>query len=431
MDEMTEISKEKSIGYLLKKLNEEGITDFHKVAEQMQALKDAQNREGIWAYDRYTETGSASNSTVITEFGEQKKECILWCLNNYLGLNRNQKIIDKVTQAISKYGTGSGTSAVSGGMSSLHKAVQYKLQEILSKEKVLIFPTGFSANLGTLSAIPGPRDLLLIDHECHASIINGCQLSGKKFRPFRHNDLSDLESKVVLAKEKFENIIVVVESAYSMSGDLSPIKEIVDLKKKHGFSIFVDEAHTFGLYGKNGSGYCSAEGVLDEIDFFMATLSKAVPSIGGFIAAKEKYCTLLQARATSFLFQTCLSPVDASVSLACLEEIQADPSHMEKVHSNNSYFRKELKRIGFDLGKSQSPVVPIYVPNLDVLFAMSKELYYDYGIFSVPVSFPVVPISEGRLRFTMTAAHSIEQIDRTLTTLENLGKKYGIISEHN
>jgi glycine C-acetyltransferase len=421
-----EINSSMAIGYVMKKLVEEGTTDFDKVADILHELKGMQNREGIFSYDRFTEKGSDSHATVITQFDGKRKECILWCLNHYLGLNRNPRVIEKTRRILEEFGTGCGTSAMSGGMSTLHKAIETRIAGMLGKERALLFPTGYTANLGAISAITGKNDLILFDHEAHASIIDGCRLSGKQWLAFHHNDVANLEAKLKRAQGKYENILVVVESAYSMSGDLCPLREIVALKAKYKFYLYVDEAHSFGLYGEKGQGYCREQGVADEVDFIMSTLSKATASIGGFVATKEKYCTLMQFYANSYLFQACLSPADAGAILASLDEIETDPDLLDGLHRKTAYFRGKLKDLGFDLGTSQSPIVPIYVHDLKTLYAFGKGLF-EKGVFSVSVSYPAVKITEGRLRFIINASHTMEQIDKTLAALAETGRAHGLI----
>ncbi len=420
-----ELNTSMIIRQLPKLLEDQSITDIGQIAEHMHALKTMQNQANLWSYDRFTESGNAALANVITEYSKEKKECILWCLNNYLGLNRNPEVVQSVKSAADKFGTGSGTPAVSGGMSALHKEVQNRISKLLGRERTLLFSTGYTTNLGALSAIPGKNDFVILDQESHASMFDGVKLSGKEWSAFRHNNVENLEEKLKRAQGKYENVIVAVESAYSMSGDLCPIREIVALKSKYKFYIYVDEAHSFGFYGDGGRGYCYQQGVLEEIDFLMSTLSKSIPSIGGFVSAKEKFCTYMQCMANSFIFQTCMPPVDAATILASLDVIQANPGIAASLHEKNAYFRGRLREIGFDLRNSQSPIIPIYIPKLDVLFKCSKELY-ERGIFSVAVTYPAVKLREGRLRFTLTAAHTQEQIDKTVDEMARLAEIYGI-----
>jgi len=421
-----ELNTSMVIGNVMRKLVDEGVTDFDSIAEAMESLKDMQNREGLYSNDRYTERGSDSQAVVITEHSGMKKDCILWCVNHYLGLNRNPRVIAKSKEIIERYGTGAGTSAMSGGMNSLHKEIETRINAMVGKERTLLFPTGYSANLGAISAIPGKNDLILFDHQSHASIIDGCKLSGKQWLAFKHNNVADLEAKLQRSQGKFQNILVVVEAAYSMSGDLAPLKAITALKKKYKFYLYVDEAHSFGFYGQGGRGYCYEQGVTDDVDFIMSTLSKATASIGGFVATKRKYCTLMSWHANSYIFQACISPADAGAILASLDEIESNPGLISGLHEKTAQMRKRLLEAGFDLGSSQSPIIPIYVREPKTLFAFGRGLY-ENGIFSVTIAFPAVKLSEGRLRFILNASHTQAQIDRTLEILKKVGGELGIV----
>jgi len=421
-----ELTTSTVIGNVMRKLVEEGVTDFDQIANAMQSLRDMQSREGLYSNDRYTEQGSDSQAVIITESSGKRRECILWCINHYLGLNRNPRVVARSKDIIEKFGTGAGTSAMSGGMNSLHKEIETRINSMVGKEQTLLFPTGYSANLGAISAIPGKNDLILFDHQSHASIIDGCKLSGKQWLAFKHNNVADLEAKLVRAEGKFQNVLVVVEAAYSMSGDLAPLKEITALKKKHKFYLYVDEAHTFGFYGAGGRGYCYEEGVTDEVDFIMSTLSKATASIGGFVATKKRYCTLMSWHANAYIFQACISPADAGAILASLDEIQGDPKLIQGLHEKTAYLRTSLVSAGFDLGTSQSPIIPIYVRDPKTLYEFGRSLY-ENGIFSVAVGFPAVKLSEGRLRFITNASHTYPQIDKTIAVLKEIGSKMGII----
>lgn len=411
----------------MKQLESQGITDIEELSDYLYEHYLNQVELGLYSSNKYTLSGSNVQASVVSSNGNTT-ECILWCINHYLGLNRNQRVIDKVCKAVQEYGTGCGTSALSGGMSFLHKQVEQKLQRLIGKETVQLFPTGFTANLGCLSALPGKKDLVIFDRECHASIIDGVKLSGKKWMTFKHNNLSNLEHKLNKYQHEYENIFVVVESAYSMSGDLAPLQTIVNLKQKYKFLVYVDEAHTFGIYGKNGAGYCEHLGIVEEIDFIAATLSKATASIGGFIATKSKYIPLLQWRANTYIFQACLTPGDAAAILASLEEIENNPYLIKSLHEKNQYMRRCLTSLGFDLGTSQSPIIPIFIPDVEKLQAFNKELFAR-GIFSVSVIYPAVKAHEGRIRFILSTAHTIQQIDTTVSVLHELALKYGLINQ--
>jgi glycine C-acetyltransferase len=414
------------LGLVRADLARRGITDVRVVAEELQRIREEQAKAHLFSADLFTERGSDTTATIISAATGETRECIVWSLNLYLGLNRSPRVQEKVRQAVSTYGTGCGTSAPSGGLNFLHRRIEKVVADMTGKQKAIVFPTGYSANLGALSALPGPKDLLLLDREAHASMIDGAKLSGKKWLAFKHNDVADLAEKLRRYGPHHENVIVGVESAYSMSGDLSPLKEIAALKKDHRFLLYVDEAHTFGFYGEGGRGWCHEQGVQDDVDFIMTTFSKATASLGGVIAAEEKYCTLLQASATPYIFQACLSPPDAATILACLEELRENPGHAKALHDNNALFRDLLTKAGFDLGTSRSPVVPVYVPDLEKLYRLCAKLYLD-GIYSVPVVYPAVAVDAGRIRFIVNASHTREQIERTAAALATHAMDLGIL----
>ena len=407
-------------------LKKSGVTDIREIAQRTFDHQKEQERRGLASTGGYTKSGSSSVAEIWGAFDNSGRECISWCANHYLGLNRNTRVIERTREAISVYGTGSGTSGMSGGMCSLHKEIEARIKELTGKEDVLLFPTGYSANLGCLSVLPGDNDVVLFDRECHASLIDGIRFSNKKWVPFSHNSVEDLERKLERLSEIHENVFVVVETAYSMSGDLSPLREICELKKKYNFLLYVDEAHTFGFYGKDGAGYCHELGIMADVDFLMSTLSKATASLGGFLATDAKYIPYLRHRADSYIFQACLSPGDAATILACLDEIRDNPQMIEDLHEKNRYMRGKLEAAGFDLKNSKSPIIPIFIPDAPTLMAFNRELF-EMGIFSVSVVYPAVKPKDGRIRFIINASHTKEHIDKTVQALEVLGKKYKIL----
>lgn len=412
-----------SLSEVLAYLKTEDISDIEERAETIQAFLDKEASQGIGnAYDRYLENGSSTVATVISDIPKASKECIMWCANHYLSLNRNKTVIEKAYKAMNQYGTGCGTSAPSCGMSSLHKEIEARIAKLVGKEAAVLFPTGFTSNVGSISYLVGDRDLILLDGESHSSMISGSRLTNAKKMPFKHNDMADLEKKLKKYGSSYENVFVLVESAYSMSGDLSPLKEIVALKKTYNFYLYVDEAHTFGLYGDKGQGYCYEQGVSDDVDFLVTTLSKATASIGGIFAAKHKYCLLVR-YTPAYLFQACLTPPDAATILACLDEIENHPEMIKELHEKNRYMRDLLNEKKFNLGQSQSPIIPIMIPSPIKLFTVVNELYKE-GIYSTPVVYPAVQRNEGRIRFVLNLGHTKQQIDYTVDTLERICKKH-------
>lgn len=407
-------------------LNRDGIFNIKEIAGEYYAQQAHLDEMGQWTHDRYLKQSSHARAMVRAPSADEFKDCSVWSINHYLGLNRHPYVIEKAQKAMALYGTGCGTSAMSGGHSQLHRDLQKRFAEIFSKEECILFPTGFTANSGTIAALcKGSETLIIIDRDSHASIIDGCRASGSRFIPFKHNSVQDLENKVKKFSGKHINILVIVESAYSMEGDVAPLKKIIELKKKYGFLLYVDEAHTFGFYGENGRGLCNQLGVADDVDFIMTTLSKSTASIGGVVATSKEFASFLR-WSTSYLFQAAIPAADVVVADACLDLMSSQPEIIESLWDKTHYLRQKLVELGFDIGKSESPIVPLFVRDSDILKMMEKELY-ERGVFTIAIQYPVVKATEVRFRFIVNNSHTIEDIDDLVSILCELGKKHGLI----
>jgi glycine C-acetyltransferase len=414
------------IGMTYQILNKDGIYDLRAIAKEFYEQKTHLDKLGQWTHDRYLKQSSHARGKVRTESSPYFKDCSVWSINHYLGLNRHPYVIKKAQEATAIYGTGCGTSAMSGGHSQLHKNLQKRFAQILSKEECLLFPTGFTANTGTIAALcKGSETLIIIDRDSHASIIDGCRASQSKYIPFKHNSVQDLEQKLKRYSTMYVHLLVVIESAYSMEGDIAPLEKIVALKDKYNFLLYVDEAHTFGFYGKNGSGLCNQLGVADDVDFIMTTLSKSTASIGGIVATTKEFATFLR-WSTSYLFQAAIPAADVAVANACLDLISTQPEIIESLWAKTHYLRQRLLDLGFDIGKSESPVIPVYVRDSDILKKMEKDLYKQ-GIFTIAIQYPIVKVSEVRFRFIVNNSHTLRDIDHLIAVLYDLGIKYDLI----
>lgn len=420
-------SQNDQIGLVRSKFKESGVHKLTTIATGYHHVKQIQAQNGTWCYDIYTENGSDSSGVVVNHVTGETKDCVIWPINHYLGLNRHPEVINAAKAALEKYGAGCGTSAMSGGHNYLHKELEDRLAEVLRKESALLFTTGYSANVGALSGLAkGSKNLILIDRDAHASLIDGCKLAGCKYLPFKHNSISDLEKKLEKYSNRFENIFVVVESVYSMTGNHAPLEEIVNLRKKFGFMLFVDEAHAFGLYGDGGGGRCAELNISDQVDFVMTTLSKATGSIGGVVAATKEFTTLLQVEANAYLFQAALPPPDTAAVLAALKVIKSEKNIVNKLWEKTRLLRTELGDMGFDIGQGISPIVPLYVRDSEKLMEMGKAMLAA-GVFTTSVGYPVVHHMDVRFRFIVNASHTDKQIEKTLDVLNGLGRTYGLL----
>jgi 7-keto-8-aminopelargonate synthetase-like enzyme len=422
-----EINPNDDLGFLARKLDSDKNLSTRQKAEIIYALKEEKEKSDLFPYNRYIKYASNNNGIILDNTKTQKKannKCIVWNTNHYLGMNRHPEVIAFAKECLDKYGAGSGTSVFAGGMNELHKKIEAFICNILDKEESILFPTGFTANSGALSVLPSKNDCVLFDNECHSSIINGIKLSGVKITPFKHNDLDDLEKKIIRYGKDRKNIWVVLESIYSMSGDESPIKEICLLKDKYCFYLFVDEAHSFGIYGENGKGLCAHHNCLTNIDVIMTTLSKSVGVVGGILACSKELATLIKVKSDPYIFQACMPPGDAAAVYKSLKIIYSDKKYRELLWDNVKKFRKSLKDIGFKINiNSTSPIVCIYIKDPTLLIRIGNELFAN-GLFFSTVSYPVVKKDEGRLRFIVSAYHTKKDILTTVNVLKSIFTKY-------
>jgi glycine C-acetyltransferase len=424
---LSSLTSSTNIGFLLRQVKEAkgSLVKKAEVAEKAVRLSIEEKR---FSYNRVVMGGHGPTALVMDADTAATQRCDIWITNHYLGLNRHPDVMQSSADAVLRYGTGCGTSAVAGGIIDIHHDLTREVASLLGKENAVLFSTGFTANFGFLSSILSRHDTVIFDEECHASMIEGILHSGATYRVFRHNDVGHLRSKLEETRKEntSANVFVIIESVYSLSGEESPVKDICALKPEYKFYLFVDEAHSFGLYGEKGAGLCAREGVLENVDFLMSTLSKATASLGGFVACDNSYFEFVRGTARAYIFQATLPPADAAAALASLRLLTKDSSIRERLWANTAYFRKCLIERGFDLGKSVSPIVPVYVQDYDKLTSLCAALFHD-GVYSTVIGFPGVPLDKGRLRFIVTANHETEGIDRTVEKLSKHAKELKII----
>lgn len=367
-------------------------------------------------YGKLVRTGSAARGTVADVHTDEEREAIIWTTNLYLGLNRDEKVIEEARSSLERFGTGMGTSPVGSGVTDLHLEFEKAFAELVGKPAACQFPTGFTANLGVIAGVLGDNDLIVMDRLCHASIVDGARLCGATIRTFQHNDPSDLESILETEASPYRTTLVALESVYSMGEGTAPVADIVHTAKKYDALVLVDEAHSFGFYGPRGAGLCAAQGVTDQVDFIMTTLSKALGSLGGVIAAREEHIALLKSSARAYIFQATASPADIAAALAALRRLSADDALRERLWDTTRYMRKRFSEAGYDLGTGDGPIVTPHFSGTDKLYAMAHGLR-ERGVHTVAVTYPVVESGRGRLRFICSASHTREDVDKTLEAL--------------
>lgn len=379
-------------------------------------LKRLVSRTGRDPYNKLVRTGSAHRGTVADVYTNEEREAIIWTTNLYLGLNRDQEVIEEARSALERFGTGMGTSAAAAGVTDLHLEFETAFAELVGKPAACLFPTGYTANVGAVAGLLGDNDVVVMDQLCHASIVDGARLCGAMIRTFQHNNPSDLESVLEAEASPYRTVLVVLEGVYSMGEGAAPVADIVRTAKKYDALVFVDEAHSFGFYGPRGAGLCAARGVTDQVDFIMTTLSKALGSLGGVVAAREEHIALLKSSSRAYIFQASTSPADIAAALAALRRLSSDDALRERLWDTTAYMRKRFSEAGYDLGTGDGPIVTPHFSDKDKLFAIVNGLF-ERGVCASAVTYPIVESGRGRLRFICSASHTREDVDKTLEAL--------------
>jgi 8-amino-7-oxononanoate synthase len=344
--------------------------------------------------------------------------------NNYLGLTADPRVRQAAIDAVKEFGTSCTGSRFLNGTLELHEQLEHELADWVGKEAALVFSTGMQTNLGVISALVMRGDVILLDKEDHASLVDGARLALGETRRFRHNDMADLERVLAgIASEKGK--LVIVDGLYSMGGDLAPLPEIVALCKKYGARLMVDDAHGLGVMG-GGRGTSVHFGVTDQVDLIMSTFSKSFASLGGFIAGDEQVVHYIKHHARSLIFSASIPAANAAAALAALNIMRTEPEHAERLTAIGDRVRRELRAMGFNIGETVSPIIPIFIgDNPKTLFTW--KALFDAGVFVNPILSPAVPAGQELLRTSYMASHTDEQIDRVLEIYCEVGKQMGLI----
>lgn len=388
-------------------------TDKSKLVQEVMRMVNDNRRN---PYGKVLRTGSAARGIVGDAYNDEEQEAIIWSTNLYFGLNRDPKVIEEASIALERFGTGMGISASASGMTNQHLEFEKEFADLVGKPSACLFPTGYTANVGAISGILGKNDVVVIDQLCHASIVDGARLSGASIRTFQHNSASDLEAVLESEVSPYRTVLVVLESVYSMGEGTAPVAEIVRMAKKYNALVLVDEAHSFGFYGEGGAGICADQGITDEVDFIMTTLSKALGSLGGVIAASKEHVGLLKSSSRAYIFQASISPADIAAALTALRRLRSDDTLREQLWDMTRYMRQRFEEAGFDLGTGDGPIVTPHFGDKDKLYAIVQGLY-TRGVQTLAVTYPIVESGRGRLRLICSAAHTREEVDKTIEAL--------------
>lgn len=355
------------------------------------------------------------------------KKMINLASNNYLGFANREELKKACIEATETYGVGAGAVRTINGSLKIHQQLEEKIAEFKGTEAAIAFQSGFNCNMGAISAVMTKEDAILSDELNHASIIDGCRLSGAKIIRIKHQDMKDLEKKAkeAIESKKYKKIMYITDGVFSMDGDIARLPEIIPIVEKYGLITYVDDAHGSGVTGK-GAGTVKHFGLSDKIDMQMGTLSKAIGVVGGYVAGSKTLIDWLKARSRPFLFSTSLTPGAAAAALASITLMQEHPELVEKVWENANYFKEELKKVGYNIGMSETPITPVILGDEKVTQTFSKKLI-EHGIYAKPIVYPTVPLGTGRIRNMPTAEHTREKLDEAVAVYQKIGKEMEII----
>ena len=346
--------------------------------------------------------------------------------NAYLGLTYDKRIVDAAVEATLKYGTGCAGSRLLNGTLDIHVELEKELAEFVGKDEALCFSTGFTVNEGVIPQLVGRADYIICDDRDHASIVDGRRLSFATQLRYKHNDMEDLEKQLQKCEPEAVKLIIV-DGVFSMEGDLAPLPEIVRLKKKYNASIYVDEAHGLGVFGKNGRGVCDHFGVTDDIDIIMGTFSKSLASIGGFVAGDKEVINYLRHNSRSYIFQASSTPAATASARTALQILKDEPERIEALWEITNYALEKFRNACFEIGETESPIIPLYVRDVEKTFMVTK-LAFDEGIFINPVIPPACAPQDTLVRVALMATHTKEQVDFAVEKLAKCFKALGIIA---
>ncbi len=365
--------------------------------------------KGIYPFYHRLESGQD------TEVYMKGKKILMFGSNSYLGLTNHPELIKASKQALDKYGTGASGSRIMNGNLDLHEELEYKLAEFVNKPAATVFSTGFQANVGTIPSLLGRNDYLIIDEKAHASIIEGSRLSFAKTYKYKHNDMESLE-KILKRTDKTKVTLIVTDGVFSMEGDVAPLDKIAELAEKYEASIMLDDAHGIGVMGFEGRGTAAHFGLTDQTDIIMGTFSKSFASLGGFVASDNDTINYIKHNARALLFSAGIPPASAATVLKALDIIKAEPHWIDKLWDNTRYARKCLVDANFEIGNSETPIIPILVGDNIKTYALASILL-DNGVYVNPVVHPAVETGKSILRFSLMATHTKEQINQAVDIL--------------
>jgi glycine C-acetyltransferase len=386
------------------------------IQDEVQKLKD----DGL--YNRIRTLSSPQGAWLVVD----GKRVLNFCSNNYLGLANHPRIVQAAQEAVKKYGVGPAAVRSIAGTMDLHLELERRLAAFKGVEAAITFQSGFTANIGTIPALVGKDDAVFSDELNHASIIDGCRLSGAKIIRYAHCNPQDLDRVLSEEREKYPRAMVISDGVFSMDGDMAPLDKIYEVVQKYNAILMVDDAHGEGVVGKGGRGIVDHFNLHGKVDVEVGTLSKAFGVVGGVSAGNPVVVEWLRQRGRPFLFSSAMTVPDVAACLAAVDILETSTELVDKLWENARYFKAEMRTLGFDTGLSTTPITPIMLGEAPLAQQFSRELF-EAGLFAMSIGFPTVPKGKARIRVMISAAHAREDLDKGLEIFAGVGRKLGVI----
>lgn len=386
------------------------------IDDELAALKEA----GLYTYIRTIESPQGAWLTV------DGKRVLNFCSNNYLGLANHPRLVEAARRAMEQYGVGPGAVRTIAGTMTLHVELERRLAEFKGVEAAITFQSGFAANLATIPAIVGREDVIFSDQLNHASIIDGCRLSRATIVAYPHNDVDALEDLIKEHGPQYRRKLIVTDGVFSMDGDIAPLPRLAELAKRYGCILMVDDAHGEGVLGRGGRGIVDHFGLHGVVDIEVGTMSKAFGVMGGVVAGSRRLVEWLRQRGRPFLFSSAMTVPDVAACLAAIDLLEESTELVDRLWDNARYFKAKMQELGFDTGKSETPITPIMLGEAPLAQEFSRRLFEE-GVFAMAIGYPTVPKGAARIRVMPSAAHTREDLDFATRAFEKVGRELGVL----
>ncbi len=393
------------------------MSRFDWIQQELSSLKES----GL--YNRIRTLSSAQGAWLVVD----GKRVLNFCSNNYLGLANHPRLVAAAREIVDRYGVGPAAVRSIAGTMDLHLELERRLAKFKGAEAAITFQSGFCANVATIPALVGKEDVIFSDELNHASIIDGCRISGARIARYAHNNVSDLERVIKENEGTYRRALIITDGVFSMDGDLAPLDKICEVANAYDILLMVDDAHGEGVVGRGGRGIVDHFGLHGKVDIEVGTLSKAFGVMGGVAAGNAVVVEWLRQRARPFLFSSAVTPPDAAACIAAVDVLEESTELVDRLWENARYFKAEMKRMGFDTGVSETPITPVMLGEAPLAQSFSRALFEE-NVFAMPLGFPTVPRGKARIRVMISAAHTREDLDQGLAAFARVGKQLGVVA---